>query len=168
MSESLWITPKKENRMKKMITGVVVIMVALMATTPAFAQADPSTIHIHLSRSEVRANPCTGEPIQLNVELDLKIHRNTDGNGGTHMAVNSNLHGDGLGLVTGAKYRLNSVATSHFTFTGAINQTLWQDAVLVGQGDVPNFLFQQTEHFTVNNNGEITTDFDHVFTKCLG
>ena len=156
--------------MKKMITLMVVVMLGLIATltTPrAFAQANPTTTHIHLTRTDVRPNPCNGEPVQLNAELDLVIHRNT-GSGGTHMHTTSNLHGTGVGLVTGAKYRLNSIATANFNFNGAVNQTLWQDAVFVGQGQAPNFLFQETEHFTFNHNGELIVDFDFEFAKCLG
>lgn len=157
--------------MKKMITGVVVIMLglsAVLATTRAFAQADNSTIHITQTLNTVRPNPCNGEPVQLQAELDLTIHRTTDASGGFHMHITSNIHGTGVGLVTGAEYRLNSVATSSFNTNGATNRTLWQDAVLVGQGNVPNFLFQETEHFTINANGDVTVDFEHEFTKCQG
>lgn len=156
--------------MKKMTTLVVVVMlgvIAALATPRAFAQANPTTTHIHLTRSDVRPNPCNGEPVQLVAELDLVIHRNT-GSGGTHMHTTSNLHATGVGLVTGANYRLNSIATNNFNLNGAINQTLWQDAVFVGQGNVPNFLFQETEHFTVSHNGDVIVDFDFEFVKCLG
>jgi len=156
--------------MKKMITGVVVIMVAVatLATTRAFAQADTSTIHIHRTRTGVMPNPCTGEPVQLNLELDLVIHTTTTETGGFHRHTTSNLNGTGLGLLTGANYVLSSVATANTNIAGAANQTLWQDAVLVGQGDVPNFLFQEIEHITINDNGEVTVDFEMPFQKCLG
>ena len=156
--------------MKKMITGVVVIMVAvaMLATTRAFAQADTSTTHIHRTRTGVMPNPCNGEPVLLNLELDLVIHRTTSETGGTHRHTTSNLNGTGLGLVTGANYVLSSVATANTNLAGAINQTLWQDAVLVGQGDVPNFLFQEIEHITINDNLDVTVDFENPFTKCLG
>ena len=156
--------------MKKMITLVAVVMLGLIATltTPrAFAQANPTTTHIHRNLSAVMPNPCNGEPVQLTAEQDLVIHRNT-GSGGTHMHITNNLHGTGVGLVTGATYNLNSVATANTNINGALNQTLWQDAVLVGQGNVPNFLFQEVEHITINHNGEVVTDFTMEFTKCLG
>ena len=157
--------------MKKLITGTVVIMVVLiatLATTRAFAQADSTTTHIHRTRTDVRPNPCTGEPVLLNVEADIVIHRTTSDTGGTHRHTTSNLHGTGVGLLTGATYVLNSVATSNTNFAGAINQTLWQDAVFVGQGDVPNFLFQEVEHITINDNGEVVVNFETAFQKCLG
>ena len=81
--------------MKKMITLVVVVMlglIATLATTPAFAQANPTTIHIHLTRSDVRPNPCNGEPVQLNAELDLVIHRNTGSGGGKHQTSGEGAH----------------------------------------------------------------------------
>lgn len=157
--------------MKKITTGVVVIMVVLvatLATNRAFAQADSTTTHIHRTRTGVMPNPCSGEPVLLNLELDLVIHRTTTPTGGSHRHTTSNLNGTGVGLVTGANYILSSVATANTNLAGAINQTLWQDAVFVGQGDVPNFLFQETEHITINDNLEVTVDFENPFTKCLG
>jgi hypothetical protein len=156
--------------MKKMITGVVVIMmvVATLATTRAYAQADTSTVHIHRTRTGVMPNPCNGEPVQLTLELDILIHTTVSDTGGRHRHTTSNLSGTGLGLVTGADYVLSSVATANTNLAGAINQTLWQDAVLVGKGDVPNFLFQEIEHITINDNLEVTVDFEKPFTKCLG
>lgn len=156
--------------MKKTITGVVVIMVAVatLATTRAFAQAESTTTHIHRTRSGVMPNPCNGEPVLLSLELDLVIHRTTSDTGGRHTHTTSNLNGTGVGLLTGANYVLSSVATANTNLAGALNQTLWQDAVLVGQGDVPNFLFQEIEHITINDNGEVVVDFETPFQKCLG
>lgn len=157
--------------MKKVITGMIVLALALTAglsATPSLAQATTTTTHINRTLTDVRPNPCNGEPVLLEAKLKLTIHRTINDDGSTHLHITSNIHGTGLGLDSGAKYRLNSVATSSTNVVGATTQTLWQDAVLVAQGDVPNFLFQQTEHITINANGEVTTVFDHAFTKCQG
>ena len=156
--------------MKKMmeICLLALAMSALSMTPPARAQADSETFHFSQTSTQTRPNPCNGEPVVLTVEATLLIHRTIDSDGGFHFHATSNLHGDGVGQVTGANYRLNSVATSNFNSVGATNETLWQDAVAVAEGNVPNFLFQEIEHFTINANGDVTVDFENAFVKCQG
>lgn len=155
--------------MKKAITWmlfVTMVLTTALSGTPALAQATTTTTHITRTRTEVRANPCTGEPVLFEVELKLIIHRTTNPDGSTHVHLTSNLHGSGEGLETGAKYRLTAVAQQSTNVVGATTQTLHQNGIVTAQGNVPNFLFQEIEHITINANGDVTTNFVGVFTKC--
>jgi hypothetical protein len=157
--------------MKRIIFCLLVLaLCTLSLTPPARAGATTQTLHFSQTATQLMANPCNGEPVLLTIEATRVVHRTTTPNGNIHIHSTSNLHGDGVGLTTGVNYVLNSVATANFNNNGggATNQTLWQDAVAVAQGNVPNFLFQQTEHFTVNANGDITVNFDKSFVKCQG
>jgi hypothetical protein len=153
---------------KMMILCLCACVLSMLAAVPVgHAQATNTTLHFNSTFTGTQINPCNGEPVLLVIDRSVVIHRTFDNAGGIHLHNTVNLHGDGVGLVTGADYRLNSISTAHTTITqGANNQTLWQDAVAIGKGDVPNFLFQETEHITINANDEVTVVFSHEFTKC--
>ena len=141
---------------------------ALLIATPAVL-ADANVIHVQ-HRTQLAAilpNPCNGEPVATQAEQFENITLVTTDNG-TQLTVITNIHGTGTGLVTGAKYQLSAVSTAHLADgnQGAENQTLWQDFVFSSQGDVPNFLVQVTEHFTINAGGEVTVDFSNFTPKC--
>jgi hypothetical protein len=146
--------------------SVFIAIAGLLIVTPT-ALAEASVLHIQ-TRTELAANllnPCNGEMVATEAEQVENITLVTNENG-THFSVVTNIHGSGTGLTTGAKYQLSAVSTAHSSEGGAENQTLWQDFVFNGQGDVPNFLVQLTEHFTINANGELVVDFRKLNTKC--
>ena len=158
--------------MKTLVLSVsVLIAIAglVIATPTASAQAD--VIHIQ-NRTELTANlrnPCNGEFVATEAEQLENITLVNTGNG-VQLTVITNIHGTGTGLTTGAKYQLSAVSTAHQTDgnQGAENQTLWQDFVFTSQGgDVPNFMVQVTEHFTINAGGEVVVDFSNFTPKCL-
>lgn len=141
---------------------------ALLIATPAVL-ADANVIHVQ-HRTQLTAmlpNPCNGELVATQAEQFENITLVTTDNG-TQLTVITNIHGVGTGLTTGAKYQLSAVSTAHQTDgnQGAENQTLWQDFVFSSQGDVPNFLVQVTEHFTINANGDVVVDFSNFNPKC--
>jgi hypothetical protein len=146
--------------------SVFIAIVGLLIVTP-IVLADATVQHTQ-TRTELAANllnPCNGEMVATEAEQLENIHLVVNDNG-LHFSIVTNIHGSGTGLTTGAKYQLSAVATAHLSQGGAENQTLWQDFVFNGQGDVPNFLVQLTEHFTINANGEPVVDFRHLTTKC--
>jgi len=149
------------------VSMLIAIAGLLIATPTASAQAD--VIHTQ-TRTELSANlrnPCNGEFVATEAEQLENITLVTTGNG-VQFTIITNIHGTGTGLTTGATYQLSAVSTAHQTDgnQGAENQTLWQDFVFSSQGDVPNFIVQLTEHFTVNAGGEPVVDFRQFTTKC--
>jgi hypothetical protein len=146
--------------------SVLIAIAGLLIVTPAVL-ADATVQHSQ-TRTELAANllnPCNGEMVATEAEqlenITLVVSEN-----GVQFSIVTNIHGVGTGLTTGAKYQLSAVATAHVGEGGAENQTLWQDFVFNGQGNVPNFLVQLTEHFTINANGELVVDFRQFTTKC--
>jgi hypothetical protein len=115
----------------------------------------------------VLRNPCNGEFVATEAR-QLENITLVETPNGTQLTIITNIHGVGTGLTTGAKYQLSAVSTAHQTDgnQGAENQTLWQDFVFSAQGDVPNFLVQVTEHFTINANHEVVVDFVNFTPKC--
>ena len=139
---------------------------ALLIVTPTVL-ADADVLHVQ-TRTQLSANlrnPCNGELVATEAEQLENITLVTNENG-LHFSIVTNIHGVGTGLTTGAKYQLSAVSNGHNTEGSAENQTLWQDFVFSSQGDVPNFLVQLTEHFTINANGEVVVDFRNFSTKC--
>ena len=146
--------------------SVFVAIAALLIATPVVL-AEATVVHVQ-TRTELAANlrnPCNGEFVATEAEQLENITLVTNDNA-IEFTVITNIHGVGTGLTTGAKYQLSAVSTAHNSQAGADNQTLWQDFVFSAQGDVPNFLVQVTEHFTINANGEPIVDFRQFTTKC--
>ena len=154
--------------MKTLVLSVSLFfaIAALLIVAPTVS-ADTEVLHVQ-TRTELSRNlrnPCNGEFVATEAEQLENITLVTNENG-LYFSIVTNIHGVGTGLTTGAKYQLSAVATAHNTEGPADNQTLWQDFVFSSQGDVPNFLVQLTEHFTINANGEPVVDFRDFSTKC--
>jgi len=149
------------------VSLLIAIAGLLIATPTVSAQADVLHIQTRTELSATLRNPCNGEFVATEAVQLENITLVTTENG-TQFSIVTNIHGTGTGLTTGAQYQLSAVATAHNADGGADNQTLWQDFVFVSQGgDVPNFLVQLTEHFTINANGEVVVDFRNFTPKCL-
>ena len=48
------------------------------------------------------------------------------------------------------------------------NLTLTESELVIGQGDVPNFVLKLIGHITINANGEVTSQKFEFETKCRG
>lgn len=112
--------------------------------------------------------PCTEEYLVLYGFWQITSHVQADGSGGFHVTENWNVHLDGTGTL-GSTYRVNWADNwgfnvgagnlpSAFTYTGT--QTL------IGKSDAANLLIHYTLHTTINNNGEVTSDFDTEKLSC--
>lgn len=157
--------------MKNLVLSVsaFITIAGLLIVTPTVL-ADANVLHIQ-NRTQLSANlrnPCNGEFVATVAEQLENITLVTTDNG-VQFTIITNIRGTGTGLTTGAKYQLSAVSTAHTTDgdAGAENQTLWQDFVFTAQGDVPNFLVQVTEHFTITANGDVVVDFRNFTPKCL-
>lgn len=105
---------------------------------------------------------CTGEYLVLSGVWQTTSHVQADGSGGFHVLENWNVHVDGTGN-NGSTYRVNwadawgfnvGAGNLPYTFTYAGAQTL------IGKGHAADLLIHYALHTTINNNGEVTTDFD--------
>lgn len=111
-------------------------------------------------------DPCTGEIVDLAGTAHIVFTMTVDANRGS-LEFHSNSIEHGIGETTGANYTLPGNASEHiegsfvngqFTDTGVI-----RNLRLVTAGGGNNlFEFDDTFHVTVNANGDVSVEFDHL------
>lgn len=113
------------------------------------------------------ANGGAGENVLLEGTLHL-VSRFTDaGNGQASATVHENLQGvSGTGQITGDQYQGTDSETLRATLGAATTFTLTNSFQVVGPGPDNNFTVHLTSHFTVNANGEITSDHFSSSVEC--
>lgn len=112
---------------------------------------------------------CTGEPVQWTLRQEITLHSVIDANGGFHGSyLFHDLGSSGIGLTTGALYRLSQVQDETFNVgSGAlpINDTAIFLRRFISQGSLPNFRVTNIFHYTIDANGTMTAyhnTFDRV------
>jgi hypothetical protein len=119
---------------------------------------------------EVVYVPCSGEYVELTGSVNFVFHSTFDAAGGQHLKIHSNLQGvSGTGMTTGVKYRGTqsdldqfNVAEADAPFEGS---TVTSEQI-IGQGPGNNFVLHESAHFTINANGDLTAQHDHVSVDC--
>lgn len=112
---------------------------------------------------------CTPEPIAFFGKLHLVTHSTADAANGVHEGLTLNsIRVFGFGLVSGARYRLINVATSHFSEAseGATVVTGTSQRKVIGQGPAADTTVFFQLHVTMNANGEVTSDSSHAHGDC--
>jgi hypothetical protein len=110
--------------------------------------------------------------LDLQGNVLMVVRSTTDGRGGIHLGLHLNFQGvTGIGQTTGDRYRvilaLNSVELD--VPTGAPSVTTFTQAFQLNQqGAAANRLALVTFHVTVDANGRITAEVDHVQILCRG
>ncbi len=166
-----------------LFAAALLSMLALAGLRSASAQATTTKFNEHIPFDFVLEFPvdCPGiEP----VHVVGTFHRvttvttdNRDGwlqSGGYHYRSTDNFSMEGIGLVTGNRYRF--VGAGHQTMQqlstndnpGADVNTVADTVSLVSQGGDDNLLIHLVIHTTINANGEPTSTIEHAFIKCNG
>ncbi|MET0399297.1 MAG: hypothetical protein ABW277_21080 [Longimicrobiaceae bacterium] len=113
------------------------------------------------------ANEGAGEEVLLEGTLH-QLARATESAGGTFsITIHENPQGvSGTGLTTGDKYQ----GTGSFTLRGTMGPgetfTVTSSFLVVGPGPDNNFTVHETFHYTVNANGEVTSEVDNFSVSC--
>jgi hypothetical protein len=159
--------------MKAQLT-VAALTVAVLgcsdATTgPAARRLTPSmTVSQDVQRVEIEETQvfpvprgCTGEPVEWHLRQESILHERTDANGGFHGTFTFHDKGSyGVGLVTGAMYRLAQTQNESFN-VGAGGLPMNDTAIFlrrfISQGSLPNFRVTSIFHFTIDANGNLTS-----------
>jgi hypothetical protein len=90
-----------------------------------------------------------------------------DDNGGFHLKRHWNPQGvSGVGRETGdlyqgtgvTQFQRNATVGEEYTFVNVLN--------IIGQGSGNNSLLHETEHWTINANGELTTWVENYSSEC--
>jgi len=104
---------------------------------------------------------CTGEPVEWTLRQEAYLHETIDVNGGFHGSFQFHDMGSyGVGLVTGAMYRL--AQTQNESFNTQADQLPMTDTAIflrrfISQGSINNFRVTNIFHFTIDANGNMTS-----------
>lgn len=154
--------------MKTRIPLLLLSLLVVCITAPAWAQASNETVNIR-EPIDFIATACNGETVILTGEAHVVQHAvGTPGETG-HTTFHTNFHLEGTGSA-GTRYVVNE------TVNGSIESTLNAAQVFssIGnlhvnaQGNADNFVVRTTIHTTVNANGEITSQSFEFETDCNG
>jgi hypothetical protein len=163
--------------MRRIVTvlGVAALMAATVALTAgaALAQAETVTVNERTTQVEELENPCTGEPITFETTLHTISHMTTTEEGGLHLSSHFNVQGVGVSP-SGAKYVINNVESTIANLPSGVEQGpitfTFEDVIMVlRQGEsVPeeDFIVRGIIHFTINANGELTSEVAFGETEC--
>lgn len=142
-----------------------VLGLASLAAFGAPSQA-ANQLNLRFPISDTLFDPCTGEIVDLDgtahVVADLTINDNH-----TSLMFHSNAVESGVGETTAASYRLLGNFSDHIEgsfVNGQFTQTtVIRNLRLVTAGGGNNyFAFDDTFHVTVNANGDVSVEFDHL------
>jgi hypothetical protein len=104
---------------------------------------------------------CTGEPVEWHLRQESTLREMTDANGGFHGTFTFHDMGSyGVGLVTGAMYRLAQTQNESFNVGGTglpITDTAIFLRRFISQGSLENFRVTNIFHYTIDANGTMTS-----------
>jgi hypothetical protein len=158
--------------MKRQLGAALLAAVTVGCSDPAapiarrlepVASVDQVVQRISIDESAVFPVPrgCTGEPVQWTLHQEADLRETIDANGGFHGTFVFHDKGSfGVGLVTGAMYRLaeTQVESFHMSATGLpTTDTAIFLRRFISQGSLDNFRVTNIFHFTIDANGNMTS-----------
>lgn len=115
------------------------------------------------------ANGGVGDLVTVTGSLHVVMISNVSATGEITVYEHFNAHDvSGTGS-TGLQYHGTGVTEAMVTAQGdgsPFVQTIINNFRIIGQGPGNNFLFHETAHITINNNGDVTVDFDNLSVEC--
>lgn len=118
-------------------------------------------------------NPCTGELVDFSGTAHVVLVLTTNDNHGSLMFHANDQAVSGVGQTTGARYTEIANFSDHIEGS-FVNGQLSQTTVIrnlrwVTAGGGNNWLdFDETDHITINANGDVTVDFVHAAVTGCG
>jgi len=148
--------------------GMAALGLAALVNSPARAEV---TDNESIPFTQVLFVPCAadgaGEEVLVSGDLHILTSVTMDQSGGGHLRAHVQPQGiSGVGLTTGDKYQATGGDHLETNFQFGREFTEVSNFRLIGQGPGNNFLVHQTIHFTINANGTLTTDVNHVSAEC--
>jgi hypothetical protein len=149
--------------------AILTLILSVASVAPARAGAVTSTYNV----SEPFQSVVTGcqEDVAVSGTIHTVIHVTYSANGGYEATYQQNLQDvTGIGLLTGARYRLidsyhNTVNWSSF-FDAELRFTTTDNFRLVGQGPAANTIISALFHITITNSQGVTAYVDHYTAQC--
>lgn len=144
------------------------------ATATTHAETDIENIQIIRPITATFFNPCAQEYVTFTGEHHLQAHRTFTENGMINVQAHSNyVNVSGVGNRSGAVYHILNGSNTHYRLEREIinwplvasYQTSFR---FIGAGDTANSMYWFNTHLTINENGEVITDFEHFHSECNG
>jgi hypothetical protein len=144
------------------LVWLTVLALAVLTVPPALAGAGTYTDIERVPILPSLWNPCVGEEVRLEGDIQFVSRTTIDANGGVHSQVQVTPQNVvGVGLSTGAEYRFSGAVTSSENFRwqpgdSAETFTLVDQHRFIAKGVSENTVMQETFNVTVNANGDLT------------
>ena len=152
------------------LSTVLLLAMSIASTVKLSAQATVEVQRFTEPFVFDELHPCTDEPVTLSGELQLTERLVTDSGGGIHLSfhlVPLQVRGTGATqefMAVGGSREHISELSGGLPFTDTFT-TIFN---LVSRSGGENFVSETTFHITVNENGDVTADVDHVRSQCVG
>ena len=158
-------------KLKLSLLTMIVLLVALIGPTSAFAAADSFTSSQNFPIDILVFVPCAaggaGELVELTGNLHDVFHVTFTPSGGFRLSASDNPQGiSGIGFTTGAKYQGTGMTRFNFGGRVGLEETDVNNFRIIGQGPGNNFLVHDNFHITINANGTVTSFHDNFSVEC--
>jgi hypothetical protein len=164
--------------MKRLLVGVSTLLLTVAITAAAGAAKGRGALESADVVNDVTiafqfSNECNGDKVAVQADLNLVSRIGTSVDGGAHLIAHSHIIGEGVGVPSGAVYRINNFGndTSNFRSSDGVvsfDVTTVAGVVGVSEGPVDNSLTFTVLHMTVNANGEPTAEVVQTHSECTG
>jgi hypothetical protein len=150
-------------------TAILTLILSVISVAPARAAATAETYRFDEPLQGV-VTGC-GEDVAFSGTLHTVMHVTFSAHGGYLSTYQQNLQDvSGIGLLTGARYRLidsyhSDINWSSF-FDAELRATYTDNFRLVGQGPAANTIVTTLSHVTITNSQGITAFVDHFTAQC--
>jgi hypothetical protein len=113
---------------------------------------------------------CNGEFVDFETRRAQRIEVKSDANGGFHFSFHRTWIGTGVGRDTGTEYVFNWPGEWQEYVGGPFPETFTRMLAnnLVSKRGAENRIFRGLIHYTVNANGDITSDVSNLTLECVG
>ena len=156
-------------RMLPLLAFAVAIMCFAGSQTKTMAQATTITTQASFPVS-YEAVPCGGDVVTFSGDMHLLFHITITPNGGRNAVLVMNTQGvKGVGL-TGYEYIANTTITEKLTdpqpLDGKLVYTSTAKYMVIGKGNLPDFMARMKMHVTVNDDGTATPSTPEFTVQC--
>jgi hypothetical protein len=154
-----------------LLVTVVAVLIGGSAITPGYGQANPSTTRFSVPFESAGLPLCGGEEVQFSGIMNFVFHT-TIGPDGEFQYDISHVNFQGVSGVTTSGDRV--VLTEVDSFVTNVRQISANEfmteihGTLITQGKGINTVVELLFHTTINANGQVTANVEHVDEKCVG
>ena len=159
--------------MRKLWPRKILLSASLVAGSPAIAVAQSSQDKDHSTHTITldQLNPCNGETVVISGTIEVFSHSTTDPHGIKHFSRSVVPHLEGQGST--GKYTLVGVTREHDTYSATETelpqtQSFTSRYHVVSQGSAPNYLDDYATRLTIQADGSIEFQFEHIASRCVG